>query len=138
MLTIPEDPSKLVEIIRRAAHSNFSTGSKFMKYCNHKSSTEITSDEFYVFIKSFTRLERHSVDKVFLKFAVPTKKGLKEGEPVDISEMAIFESDLLKIYEDPLNKSKSRVLSTKKSQDLEKFKSIMDLSGLNMSGFGDP
>lgn len=137
MLTIPEDPAKLVEIIRKAAHSNFSTGTKFMKYCNHKSSTEITSDEFYVFIKSFTRLERQAVDKVFLKYAVPTNKRVKEGEKVDISEMAIFESDLLKIYEDPLNRSKSRVLSTKKSQDLEKFKSIMDLSGLNVSGFGD-
>ena len=94
-----------------------------MKYCNHKSSTEITSDEFYVFIKSFTRLERHSVDKVFLKFAVPVKKGYKEGEDIDISEKAIFESDLLKIYEDHLNKSKSRVLSTKKSMEIEKFKS---------------
>ena len=136
MLTVPSEPSKLVEIVRQASNIHFNSPSKFMKFCNHKSSTEITNDEFWVFIKSFTRLDRKSVDKVFLEYAVP-RDGTDNTDTKDkkLSDLVVYESDLLKIYEDP-NKSRSKVISGKKSFEEEKFKSFMDLSGLNISGFG--
>lgn len=135
LLRVPTNGAKLVEIVRKASNFHFKSPSKFMKFCNHKHPSEITNDEFYVFLKSFTRLDRKSIDKVFLEFAVPKDGTDKTNNNKDISEMAIYESNLLKIYEDS-NKSKSRVFSGKKSFEEEKFKSFMDLSGLNLSGFG--
>jgi hypothetical protein len=134
ILSVPTDSTELIELVRAAANFHFKSAGMFMKFCNHKHPAEITSDEFYVFLKSFTRLGKTSVDKIFTEFAVNKKGGAKMGKD-DISEMVIVESNLLKIYEDG-NKSKSKSMSMKKSFEEEKFKSFMDMSNLNLSGFG--
>lgn len=120
IIGFPKDISDVVEMIRDAAASHFSSSSKFINFCQTKTAGKITHDDLYPFLKSFTRLDQ---DKALEVYNYLNNDNLGY----------ITSAQLLRLYES--SRKSSRRMSRRSGED-ERFKSFLDISGFGGGGGG--
>lgn len=122
-LEAPTSPEELLTLVGEAAHHHYDNPARFTQMCRHAHETEISYDEFKIFLNTFTRLKPEKIMVVFNHLDDARRGTLQEGQILEIWERIIR-----------LEKANREAnLNADKSE--EKMKSF-DMSGFGMSGLG--
>lgn len=122
-LEYPKTGAALIPIAREAANANFDSPAKFLDYCRPQKTGEIRFEEFYPFLKSFSRFNQ---DQALLLFNTLNTENLGH----------LNSAQVLRLYESSKKSSRRGSKNSINGQD-ERFKSFLDMSAFGAGGGAD-